>query len=674
MIKSVDSQIVLKALDVAREQFFESGVDILDKLSTYRSTGTISGYLGDKAFDYIDFSKVMNEGFNSVSLQLLFESFIYLHYFGKVSKLNININDFLFRRTFDSAAFDKKAEEYSKVLIAIDVLKTYVNSCMRQIGIKRPLCLEIINSTDSILEILKTFKDAVSISLHHYGNASFLASKIPISEEHPFDISHPVNPHVFYTNNPEQILTLAHKAVPGVYIIANVPYNNHADTAFYFLFRQKGYAYLVENSKHSYRDQIYRNKTNGTPGRDAWLDRRYDTCNFPVSLVLEFFEGTSKENAISITNGFDFRSLGKITDEDPTCLLYTYAFIDRCYTFLKNKEFTDKISNTSCADYISKLLSKSLETVPVLGRELLPSLKSLDTVWSSESVSVENVSIVLKNVEDELPVIKDINLSDLPQGCLTSVEHLKRAVVYRKRLQEAETLEKQWQEDFKANQETVYDSIKSFIVKKGTPFILSKGLKNLSYPMQVYREFGLGSIPEASKLINATILSRYDSKKDIEKENIHFISPTRIGSSNYTYGYERSFTISKRESSVNRNFLCCGCEKTLARYSYELRFLDWDVFQAFFEVTEEEMKEIPFQLKRYFNQSSTAYFGNRILNDLDPITLIHNPWFSDSLNTRSGKSEIIHSNNRPPAFFVHFHLCGHCRKKLTNAANYNKVT
>lgn len=663
MKKNIELKIMLESLDKVREQFYDYGSEIIEKISRYHETGTMSGYAGDPSFDYAEFSKVMKGGFHSLTLQLIFESLIYLHYFSEVYEVSLDPKEFIHRRKFDHKAFEEKTKRYVDLTIHLDILKIYVKRGMRNLGISYESCIEILNSGKNIFEILKALKHAMYISLHHYGCREFLVSKIPISEEHPFDMELVLNPHVFYTDKPEQIISFAYQAKPGVYIIANVPYGNHAETAFYILFRQKGCAYLVENSKHSFRDQYYRNKSNGTAGQDAWLDRKYDTCYLPVDVVLRFLAGETTSKAVKVFEGHEFVSLGKLTECSPLTVLYTYAFIDRCITYLKDNDFASGISNTSCAGFVDQLLKGSTENVPAIAASLLPAVGALDISWSPDKAGVDNVSDTLKRVEAELPELLSTDLSGLPQGSLTSIEHLRRSVVYRNRLARAETLKDLWRKDFKENLVCVLGDLSSFIISRGIKFLAQKSLRNLTYPLRVYHQFGGNHKTNDLGYMDTTILSAVDRK--LKDEHDSYLSTFRLMGytqkhQTYPSDGERSFSY---PTSIDSGYtqLCCYCDCTLARHFYTLQFLDWDIFEAFFEIKKEELHLIPNQIKIYLNQACTEYFGNSILSDIDPIALIRNPWFIASLD-RLG--DIQFSQRSVPAYYVHFKLCGNCLRDL----------
>jgi hypothetical protein len=663
MKKNIELKTITEALGRVREVFYDYGKDILDKISVYQETGTISGYLGDPTFDYAALSKVMQGGFHSAVLRLLSESLIYLHYFCDVYDTSLDLKNFISHRRFDSDTFEKKAKKHANLSIDLNILELYANRSMRNLSINPLSCKKVLRSGESILDTLNVFKYAMSIKLHHYGDKTFLVSKIPLGSDHPFDVELLLNPHIFYTEKPEQIISFAQQAKPGVYILANCPEGNHAETAFYILFRQKGYAYLVENSKHSYRDQYYRDRSNGTPGQDAWLDRKYEYCYLPIEKVINFFNKKTESKTVSLFDGFNMISLGKVTDCSPHTTLYTYAFMDKCFSYFKDNEFSANISNTSCIGFVSQLLKGSTDNVPAIAATMLPTLSEFDISWSPEEMGIRKYSDNFEKVEPELPVIQTTDLSMLPQGSLTSIEHLKRSVKYRNRLASAKELEYQWNKDFKENLQKVLDTVGLFIRKRGLTFVVRKSLQNLTYRLRGYKCFGYNSnLMDESGYTNITILDGVDKKRKDDKGSYirtHNLSGYTSLHQSFGSSLDRAFAFDR--SYVSSKLLCNHCGDTYARYHYTLQFLDWEIFREFFEIKENEMQYIPDQFKMYLNQASNEYCGNSLLEDLDPIALIKNPWFIKTLNNNG---EIIDRSRKNPAYLINYFLCGNCQKSI----------
>jgi hypothetical protein len=105
---------------------------------------------------------------------------------------------------------------------------------------------------------------------------------------------------------------------------------------------------------------------------------------------------------------------------------------------------------------------------------------------------------------------------------------------------------------------------------------------------------------------------------------------------------------------------CSVCDNKKARYRYTVQFIDYRQFKDFFELTKQEDESMPFQLKTYLNQIQTRYHGNSILDDVDPLAFIDNPWWVEDPEERS---VVWGRRDTSPVLFLQFGLCGFCKKK-----------
>jgi hypothetical protein len=94
------------------------------------------------------------------------------------------------------------------------------------------------------------------------------------------------------------------------------------------------------------------------------------------------------------------------------------------------------------------------------------------------------------------------------------------------------------------------------------------------------------------------------------------------------------------------------CKKHPAKFGHRLEFGDFLQIKEFFELSDEETKKLPYQLREYLNPVRQDYRGNQILYDLDPLCLIHNPWWSASMDFDSA-----------PVLSILFKVCGFCQRK-----------
>ena len=635
----VDNEKLDAALEYVRTQFGILTPDLNEKIEIWKKEGTISGFMGSYHFDYIKYSDILHKGFVSPELHRLFESLVYLHFFTGVIDMSIDIRAYVNYDKFDETKFLKDVNNSATIFINLNIIKSWCGDVLKSLGIKEPE--NILESDKEIEELLKAVQYAHTTCLDHYGDKEFLVSNIPLSGNAPesYEPTFKLNQHIYYSSDPKQIIDFAHKAKPGIYIIANVPYGQIAETAFYVLFRQKNYAYLVENGKHSYREQYYRNKTNGMDGQTAWVNRKYEYVYFPVEIILSFFKQYSESTEITNPKHLDFISIGKLTDCDPATILWHYAFIDKCNKQLMDKELTSKISLAACPEFL-KSIKDSSSSLPAVYKTELLSLSEFSTKWDAKAVEVDDI----KDTYIGSLKIKDMKPGqlELPQGRLVPVEHLKREVIFKARQISAEKLQEEFNRDFKNNFKKVITTLTTFIRNRKSETI-ERGLKDLSYKYTHFKQFSDQQLGEhldtETNLRNEKILTVYDTKlkSPLWSRNIIFLA----------------------DLPFRGKGTCNVCGKRLLRYRCILIFKDYEQFKEFYRLRPEEEKKLPEQFKKYLGQSQGAYRGNSILEDIDPMALITNPWWCRYLNSE-GK---IYGSSDNASFSIEFDICGICARK-----------
>jgi len=106
---------------------------------------------------------------------------------------------------------------------------------------------------------------------------------------------------------------------------------------------------------------------------------------------------------------------------------------------------------------------------------------------------------------------------------------------------------------------------------------------------------------------------------------------------------------------------CLFCEKYKGRYNYVVQFLDFLQFESFFELNDKEKKKMPYQLRDFLNQERMCYSGNWILDDVDPLCLVDNPWWVGDLDQFK---KYKRKQRDEPALFFTFNLCKYCKRKI----------
>ena len=474
-----------KELTLLRGRFTELNPKLFEKIERYEKEGSISYSLGSHHYDYIHFSEILKKGFQSTDLHYLFELLIYVHFFEHICLMDLQISNYIKDGIFDKESYLKVSEHNAEIILAIDPIKQWCREAIKAMGIKE----DLLESERGLLETLKVIQGAKDMNLHHWGDYEFIASKIPLgnNSDEAFDGNLRINHNIFYSNSPEQIIQFAAKAEKGIYVIANVPYGKKAETAFYILFRQENYAYLIENNKHSYRDQIYRGKCDGTPGEDAWLDRKYERILLPVEVVMAFFSKENESKDVVDKKQLDFIPIGKLDECSPYTTIWLYSFVDLCIGAFKDPSFIKEMSMTVSPEFVVAALPKEISQLPAIYKGNLPIITEIKTAWSPDDVEVEarGKRTYLEAMTPQTS-LTDITL---PKGKLTSFEQIRKTAAFEKRKISAHLLQETLRKDFLENFDKVQDQVKNLVLSKDKKSMVIRALKNDSYSSTNYVQF-----------------------------------------------------------------------------------------------------------------------------------------------------------------------------------------
>jgi len=651
-----------EAKRIVQEDFQNSYKDLLKKIENSKITGSFSTHIGSYEYDYKKLSEFLNKGFCTEVFEDLFLSLFLLH-FSQTVKYEIDIRTY---KGSDDHALKETVDQLYKLYQAGDVLKGHAKSLLESIGVKDT---KFIEDDKDLLEVLKILSHTKSYELQHFGENAFIVSKIPIQNK-PFRMQTlSFDNRIIYTNSPDKIIQMAHVAKPGVYFVANVPYGKMEELSMYLLFRTEEDGYLIDFGKHSYREQIYRNSSKGEEGRARWLWMSIENIFLPAETVLEFFNKESEDKDVAVKDKeFPFRVIAKFDDEKDIVKLWSQYFADECIRQFRDDGVLDEVSPAVSLGFLLPQLSEHVnDNLPAEYKPHIPSVHSLDLSWSPNFIDsydsyTEGSGAYLATLVQKLPIEK-LDLTVFPVESLSSLKQAQGHLVYQKRKQESKNLEKELWEDFGKNFPSVIKRIEE-IVRDRAPdkdkFIV-KAFEDLAYPLGNYGVKGGGFCEDESPS---------------SEENILFWATDKFPSGTKCTRIGKVNGLSNRYNDIRIinyavNYDTCGWCPFKSKNKYYLQFIDAMQFMAFFGVSD---KEIPKQMLLYLNQNRTLYHGNSILNDVDPLKMVVNPWWTakkhdpELLNSEDAWSGYNIRCDDQPAIFVRFNTCERCRKKFLKIA------
>lgn len=617
-----------EALEILRKEFIERNKDFFEKIERSKKTGvfkcsTIKDFNQFYLRDILKIFRVSN--FYSTKLLQIYEEILYLYDFFPFNDYSIKINKYYKNDNIDTDSIIKEIQHIAQIIKAKNVIEKHVKELSKEIGIKNLDIKTLDNDFSSLKQYLKAIESGKKKKLFHSGDEEFLVSKIPLNGKGFIEEEFKIDNRVFYTSKSEHIIEMARVSKPGIYIIANIPYDEYSESAFYILFVTKGDAFLIDNNIHSFRDVIKRNE-------DRFIERRTDNTYLPWEIIMNFLENKNEDKTVvNPKSSFSFKVIGHLSDVNPTDSLGIIAIIDTClYTFSK----TRFLKNSSVALKIDMLdtefLKQSENNALVTYKNNIPAITDIDLNWDPDKFDLpkENSGSYLEPDIKKVP----LNLKNIKRNELTSLEQTQKKLTYMTRKQVAKKLEKKLKKDYEKNWDKVKRDLTVFIQKHfltSSEYFIKKSLMDKEYEYIKYCSFA-DNMKENSKPIKEKILTiKYNN-------NIIY--------GNYDRWARRKFLVMEQED-------CIYCNKHHGRYEFLLKIKDFRQFVDFFELSESEIKKLPIQMKKYFNQARVLYNGNSILQDLDPISQIENPWWSEGFNYE-------------PYIIISFSLCGFCYKKL----------
>jgi hypothetical protein len=648
-----------KAMGIVRESFNEMNKEFYAELERSKKTGSFRFSTRTIHYgDLKDYHEILENGFQSLDLHQLFETLIYLYFFKTLCTSSLDLNEFVSYDKFDNKQFFKEIRHDLNLIISINILEAWTIQTLQMFNIKKTG--DVLGEGGKHLEkCIDALLYGKKRALHHYGNNEFIVSKMEFEASNGmFDTKIvAINPNVFYTSSPTQILNFVRLAKPGIYVVANVPPNAYQDSAFYIIFRQEKYAYIVENNKHSYREQFYRTDSHGNSGQDRFLGMKYEHTYLPIQMVLDFMEKKSKSTEVLDKQVLDFISLGNLFDCCPEIVLWHYGFIDTCIQRFLNEEFVKQIEPAASFKIMKSELTDPSLNLPAIYKASIPQLTSLDLSWSSEKVGTDD--IVTGTFLDKLrPAVPLAEIPE-PSAKVTSVGQIHREFIFNKRKQEAILMQEAINKDFIEHYEEVKRWIINFIHEKGIIFLAKKGLKDLKYStdnlkpamkpamkpaitdnLKLASLYGIGSGDGGSE----SILIKYDPKNPLSYKRAYYS--------------HRCFQFTPLP--FRGKTYCDCCKVFVATQFHILSFKEYSQFKTFFEI--EDDSKVPEQLRTYLSKKVRYHNGNSILDDIDPVALLHIPWWRTYLRDEGLIADFSPSDGT--ILPIRFNLCKRCRNKI----------
>lgn len=410
--------------------------------------------------------------------------------------------------------------------------------------------------------------------------------------------------------------------------------------------------YVIESSER----RLNLDNTRGARNPDRYLEDRFKNVWLPFDILLgDEKEAKTKEIMARGRRIFKRGSLSEVFKKSPEIQVWLNMFLYRVVDHIRSEQIPEGVT-------------------PKMQLKMLEDLTKQIPIERIESQSQNDASSYLvkkygKNIRSIAPVEPSRVL-----GVIGTRKYVSDVIKFEQRKEVAKAIKEQLYKDYRENAQKVFEWFKTFVTSHRLASVVRRGLANKKYPFMAYPDFS-GRWTRFSHLeVKKPTLVRLPILQE-EKFDRHFYlsEDTALITIIWT---ETGTLFTKEDYRSENRVLCPHCKKFKWTTLITLFFQDYRQISAFFKVKPEALAH---EIVEHLHQQNDVYVGNSILDDVDPVDLIEDPWFKQhqtwqEYNFDSKKQEEYEDWEGTPYLRVLIPLCERCKKKLTphNAAKTEK--
>ena len=407
------------------------------------------------------------------------------------------------------------------------------------------------------------------------------------------------------------------------------------------LYKSTFYIFILHNNKlYSISNQGNRlnlENSEGDRNPDRYIERKYKNMQLPLHLLYEKEKFTADNES---TKNPEITALAFL-DETPDTILSTWDDVFKqtpwCYywikmltlkifDFMKNEDIVKGMIPSESVKLLTE--TNKLDEVPFITERRQGTGEYLIDVYGSNIMAITA-------------------RKDLISTIITTKDQTLKLIEYKRRQDFANEIRSELTKDYEQNHVQVYESIKKLIETKSTEFIISKALEKKTYPYTEYHSFA----------------SNGGKQLDENRYLVQGIIAHTSGAFNSTRMEHRPEHLLLKYNTENippwsKNMVCEVCGTTKKKMFVNLNFLEWTQMEKFFEIP---IETFPKEMKNHLHQQNELYVGNTILDDVDPIDTIMDPWFRYRYQGEA-------------RFQVSIPICKRCYNKIMKKINDEQTT
>jgi hypothetical protein len=384
--------------------------------------------------------------------------------------------------------------------------------------------------------------------------------------------------------------------------------------------------FLIKNKKlYSISNSTMRLNLNNKEGKrnpDKYLDRKYDNIWLPINLLFEndinFMSSPSSSLALAIkTENPIISNWNKITEKNPAYKYWIEVFVIRLLEYIKN---TPPKTGAFSSDAI----------------KLLPPANP----YYTENNNCNYTGVGKYLIEAYGSFLPSLSIPpSLGMHIINTKEHIQQTMAYSQKTFFAKKLQNKVCEDYSLNYIPVLESLRQLIKTQDIKTVIKTALADNTYSVVYFRPWNE---------------QQWETKKEKILKIQDSIHPG-------IYHSEKKpllcwITQNLPLTSYNWHAHCEYCSKNKANLLIHLKFIDWRQICEFFALPTEAL---PMQVIQHLHQQRRQNYSNSILEDIDPLDDISDPWF------------MAYSSS--PKFEIEIPICKACRKKITTQIQRKKA-
>jgi hypothetical protein len=400
--------------------------------------------------------------------------------------------------------------------------------------------------------------------------------------------------------------------------------------------------YVIESSER----RLNLDNTRGARNPDRYLEDRFKHVWLPFDIVL----GEQKEpktTDIMVRGKRIFRrgSLLEVFKKSPEIKMWLNLFLYRVADYIKSEPVPDGVTPTMqlkmLEDLSIKIPTKRIES---------------QSQHDASSYLVDKYGGTITSIA---PIEKGKLL-----GVIGTKKYVSDVIRFEQRKEVAKAIKEQLYNDYRENAQRVFEWFKNFVTSHDLPTVVRCALANKKYSFMAYPDFSG----------RWTRFSHLQVKKPTLVK-LPILQEEKYGRQFYLSENEALITViwtqtgtlfTSEDYTIKNRVLCEHCKKFKWTTLVTLLFQDYRQVCEFFKVKPEAL---PHEIVEHLHQQNDVYVGNSILDDIDPVDLIKDPWFRrhkqwQEYNFDTKKEEQYEDWEGTPYLQVLIPLCERCKKKL----------